>query len=222
MIASESIFTVSKLTDPKNLAEAMNRQDSREQKIAIDAEYRSLVDKQTWSLVERSELPKGAKVLTGKLVLKTKRDKDGKILKYKARWVVRGFEQRYGRDFTHTYAGVCRNTSWKIAIALAAKFDLEIERMDAVTAFLNSNSDNDIYVEVPPGWRQPGMSTTYPFVCKLQKALYGLKQAQREWYKKFSGFMQTNGYYKCNADHCCYFKRFQSSYIILLLYVDDM
>ena len=34
--------------------------------------------------------------------------------------------------------------------------------------------------------------------------------------------MQKNGYYKCNADHCCYFKRFESSYIILLLYVDDM
>ncbi|KAM7491962.1 hypothetical protein LguiA_034883 [Lonicera macranthoides] len=59
-------------------------------------------------------------------------------------------------------------------------------------------------------------------VCKLQKSLYGLKQAPRQWYKKFDGFMQTNGYYKCNADHCCYFKRFQSSYIILLLYVDDM
>lgn len=34
--------------------------------------------------------------------------------------------------------------------------------------------------------------------------------------------MQKNGYVKCNADHCCYFKRFESSYIILLLYVDDM
>ncbi len=34
--------------------------------------------------------------------------------------------------------------------------------------------------------------------------------------------MQKNGYYKCNADHCRYFKRFESSYIILLLYVDDM
>jgi hypothetical protein len=36
------------------------------------------------------------------------------------------------------------------------------------------------------------------------------------------GFMQRHGYNKCNADHCCYFKRFESSYIILLLYVDDM
>jgi hypothetical protein len=34
--------------------------------------------------------------------------------------------------------------------------------------------------------------------------------------------MQRHGYSKCNANHCCYFKKFESSYIILLLYVDDM
>ncbi|TNV97786.1 hypothetical protein C5H24_12695, partial [Xylella fastidiosa] len=34
--------------------------------------------------------------------------------------------------------------------------------------------------------------------------------------------MQRSGYTRCNGDHCCYFKRFESSYIILLLYVDDM
>ncbi|CAA0814313.1 Uncharacterized mitochondrial protein AtMg00810 [Striga hermonthica] len=30
------------------------------------------------------------------------------------------------------------------------------------------------------------------------------------------------GYSRCNADHCCYVKRFGNSFIILLLYVDDM
>jgi hypothetical protein len=59
-------------------------------------------------------------------------------------------------------------------------------------------------------------------VFRLTKSLYGLKQALRQWYKKFDGFMQRHGCNKCNADHCCYFKRFESSYIILLVYVDDM
>ena len=26
---------------------------------------------------------------------------------------------------------------------------------------------------------------------------------------------------KCNVDHCCYFKRYKLSYVILLIYVDD-
>ena len=34
--------------------------------------------------------------------------------------------------------------------------------------------------------------------------------------------MKRNGYNRCEMDHCCYLKKFKSSYIILLLYVDDM
>ena len=56
-------------------------------------------------------------------------------------------------------------------------------------------------------------------VCKLQKSLYGLKQAPRQWYKKFKNFIISNGFLKCQANHCCYV---DDSYIILLLYADDM
>lgn len=38
----------------------------------------------------------------------------------------------------------------------------------------------------------------------------------------FDGFMHKEGFKKCNVDHYCFFKRFKSIYIILLLYVDDM
>ena len=34
--------------------------------------------------------------------------------------------------------------------------------------------------------------------------------------------MRKSGYNRCEMDHCCYQKKFDSSYIILLLYVDDM
>ena len=56
----------------------------------------------------------------------------------------------------------------------------------------------------------------------MQTYLYGLKQAPRQWYKRFDNFMHKEDFQKCNADHCCYIKRYQSIYIILLLYVDDM
>ena len=56
----------------------------------------------------------------------------------------------------------------------------------------------------------------------MTKSMYGLKQSPRQWYKKFDGFMQTSGYLRCNTDHCHYFKKVGSSYIILLLYVDGM
>ena len=43
-----------------------------------------------------------------------------------------------------------------------------------------------------------------------------------QWYKKFDSFMHRIGFKRCEADHCCYVKFFDNSYMILLLYVDDM
>ena len=34
--------------------------------------------------------------------------------------------------------------------------------------------------------------------------------------------MHRIGFKRCEANYCCYFKFFDNSYIILLLYVDDM
>ncbi|RVW99370.1 Retrovirus-related Pol polyprotein from transposon TNT 1-94 [Vitis vinifera] len=59
-------------------------------------------------------------------------------------------------------------------------------------------------------------------VCKLINSLYGLKQAPKQWYKKFDSFMHRIEFKRCEPDHCCYVKSFENSYIILLLYVDDM
>ena len=52
-------------------------------------------------------------------------------------------------------------------------------------------------------------------VCKLQKSLYGLKHAPRQWYNKFDNFMSSNGCLRCQADYCCYIKRYDGSYIII-------
>ena len=34
--------------------------------------------------------------------------------------------------------------------------------------------------------------------------------------------MHRIGFKRCKADHCCYVKFYENSYIMLLLYVDDM
>jgi len=60
-------------------------------------------------------------------------------------------------------------------------------------------------------------------VCRLKKSLYDLKQVPRKWYLKFGRFMSEQGYIRCHYDHCVYLKRKNDgSYIILILYVDDM
>jgi Reverse transcriptase (RNA-dependent DNA polymerase) len=91
--------------------------------------------------------------------------------------------------------------------------------LDVNTAFLHGDLEEDIYMEQPQEYVEDGKKH---FVCKLQKSLYSLKQAPRQWYMKFDKFMSKNGYIRCHADHYCYFKKFDNSYVILLLYVDDM
>ena len=46
------------------------------------------------------KLPYDQKALSGKLIFKKKIGIDGKIAQYKAKWVVRGFEQHYKLDVT--------------------------------------------------------------------------------------------------------------------------
>ena len=34
--------------------------------------------------------------------------------------------------------------------------------------------------------------------------------------------MSSRGFTRCQANHCCYIKKFDNGFIILLLYVDNM
>ena len=73
-------------------------------------------------------------------------------MKYKARWVVKGFEQRFGIDYNQTYAAVIKPMSYKVLFALAAFYDLHIEQMDIITAFLHGELGEVIYMVQPLGF----------------------------------------------------------------------
>ena len=110
-------------------------------------------------------------------------------------------------------------TTIRIVLALVAHDNLYLEQIDVKKTFLHSDLKEDICMVQPQGFEVTGKEK---IVCKLQKSLYGLKQAPRQWYKKFDNFMGSNGFLRCQADHCCYVKNLGNSFIILLRYVDDM
>jgi hypothetical protein len=63
------------------------------------------------------------KVLGSKWVFKVKRNQDRHIIKFKARYVVKGYMQRFGIDYTNTYANVADiNTIW-LLLAMACFYD---------------------------------------------------------------------------------------------------
>jgi hypothetical protein len=95
-----------------------------------------------------------------------------------------------------------------------------LNRLDVKTTFLHGDLEEEIYMQQPQGYEVKGKDN---LVCRLKKILYGLNKAPRQWYLKFDRFMTEQGYSRCHSDHSVYFKKLENgSYIILLLYVDDM
>ena len=112
-----------------------------------------------------------------KWVPRKKLKPNGSIDKFKARLVAKGFKQKADLDFFDTFSPVTRIISIRLLIAIAAIFDLKIHQMDVKTAFLNGDLEEEIYMDQPEGFVEPGQESK---VCKLIKSLYGLKQAPKQ------------------------------------------
>ena len=146
--------------DPKSYEIAMSSHDQRKWRQAMEEELNSHQENETWTVVPR---PPNRRVLGGRWVFKTKTGLDGKIVRHKARWVVRGFEQIEGIDHDETYAAVVKPATCKVLFALAAAKGLKIEQMDVVTAFLYGTIDEEVYVELPRGEERRGREDS---VCR--------------------------------------------------------
>ena len=118
------------------------------------------------------DLPPGSKPLGYKWIFKKKMNADGSIDKYKARLVIKGYKQKEGLDYFDTYSPITRISSIRMLIAIAAIHDLEIHQMDVKTTFLNGDLDEEVYMEQPEGFIDPGQEKK---VCWLVKSLYGCK-----------------------------------------------
>ncbi len=103
---------------------------------AMKEEFVQLEVNKTWSLVHRSQIEPGLKHLGRKWVYKVKRDVNGNIARFKARWVVKGYLKQFGVDFDQTFAEVVKPIAFHSFFAIAAYYDLKIDQMDVKTAFL--------------------------------------------------------------------------------------
>lgn len=71
--------------------------------------------------------------------------------------------------------------------------------MDAVGAFLNSVCKEELYPELPDGYKEEE-----DMVAMLNKTLYGIKQSAREWNKEVCSFLMSQGFVVSPADQCIY------------------
>ena len=205
---------VQRNSEPTNFDDAVSRRDGSMWIEAMHAELQSLEDNNVWELCE---LPPGRNVIGTKWVFKIKVDGMNVVERYKARIVAQGFSQVAGLDFEETWAPVVRIESVRVLLAFAVLTGFEIIHIDAKTAFLNGDSDVELYVRQPVGF----VDKRYPNkVLRLNKSLYGLKQAPRIWYLLLCETICALGFVQCTSDPSIYVHAEYN--IILAVYVDDI
>jgi len=201
---------------PQTYAQAMQQADAAQWHQAALDELKSHHDNQTWTLMN---LPPGAKPIKGRWIFTKKKDIDGSM-KHKARFVAKGFSQRFGIDYEETYSSVLAYASFRILVCIAVNQGWKIHQKDFKTAYLNAPLLTPIYIEQPEGFVNQGKHTNK--VCLLNKALYGLKQAGRAWQEALFDQIKTHGYQQSQKEPCMWFKLELKKITIICVYVDDI
>ena len=188
------MYNVSQIAEPNTSEEALASEYSKEWKEAADSEYKSLMENDTW---ERVELPENREAIGCKWVFKVKHTSDGKVECFKGRLVAKGYAQKHGIDYDETFSPVVQFASIRALLAFAVQNNMLVHQMDVVTAFLNVELNEEIYMQQPSGYAIPGKER---LVCKLNKSIYGLKQSPRCWNIAFKEYMGKIGFSQSVAD----------------------
>ena len=138
----------------------------------MKGEMDSLLGNQTWEL---TELPVGKKALHNKWVYRIKNEHDGSKC-YKAKLVVKGFQQKEGIDYINIFSLVVKMSTIRLVLGMVVAENLHLEQLDVKTTFLHGDLEEDLYMIQPEGFTVQGQEN---LVCKLRNSLYGLKQTPR-------------------------------------------
>lgn len=91
-------------------------------------------------------------------------------------------------------------------------FDLDIQQIDAVNAFINSELDEEVYTRMAEGFSE------YGYVYLLKQALYSLRRAPRLWQRDISKALEEIGLQRIDTDSCLY----TDDKTVVLVFMDDI
>jgi hypothetical protein len=185
------------------------------QKAAV-LEIQTLEQMKTWEEELRSSVPANQKVLGGTWVFRRKRNPEGKIIKYKARYCVRGDQQIAGIDYFDSYAPVTMWYTIRMMFILSIIFGWHSCQVDYTNAFAQAYLRELVYIEIPRGFS----GTRTDIVLRLIKSLYGLVQAPKTFYDLLTAQLTRCGYVsQPDIDPCLWINKKRK--IICVIWVDD-
>lgn len=211
--ANHQAFLAKITTDfvPKNYKEGVN--DPRFNG-AMKTEVTALEANHTWDI---TVLPPGKKAIGCGWIYTNEYNAYGTLERPKARLVVRGNRQKEGLDYKETFAHVAKMNTVRFLLKVAAAKRWEIHQMDVHNAFLHGDLREEIYMELPPGFKTNDPS----MVCRLRKSLYGLKQSPRCWFAKLRKALKSFGFVESYEDYSLFSFMEANICLHILVYVDD-
>ena len=133
--------------------------------------------------------------------------------------VAKWYTQTYGVDYQETFAPVAKMNTVRILLSLVAHYNWKLLQYDGKNAFLYSDLDEVIYMNIPAGFER----NTGNKMCKLKKSIYGLKQFPRAWFGRFAKVIKESGYKQSQGDNTLFIKHLiVGGVTALLVYVDDI
>ncbi|CAI7906742.1 unnamed protein product [Closterium sp. NIES-54] len=216
LIAPEGDPDAPDIPTPRSYAEAIAGEYSSQWQIAMDAEMASW--KSTGTYVDEVP-PPGANIVSGMWIFRVKRP-PGSPPVFKARYVARGFSQREGVDFFHTFSPTPKMTTLRVLLLVAAQRDYELHSLDFSTAFLQGRLHEEIWLRRPRGFTgsfPPGTQWS------LRRPVYSLRQAPREWHDTLRTTLAALGFSSSTADPSLFLRTNTSLRpFYILVYVDDL
>eukprot|EP00439_Symbiodinium_sp_Y106_P027835 s9792_g3.t1 len=172
------------------ITQEMQRKYAKEIRAAKLEEFKSYLDNDAIRLTDRRKLRRDVNFLTGRWVLTVKVDKNGYFSKFKARWVCRGFQDKFAWD-QQTDSPTAANHFW------------DLFHLDLKTAFLQGEhynlSSRMVVVQLP---QDIGLPTWMVGLCL--RPVYGLNDAPRRWWNRLDKFLRSVGMEPTRADRCTY------------------
>ncbi|CAI7885063.1 unnamed protein product [Closterium sp. NIES-53] len=163
--------------------------------------------------------PPGANIVDGMWIFRVKRPPSSPPA-FKACYVARGFSQRQGVDYFHTFSPTPKMTTLRVLLHIVAQRDYELHSVDFNTVFLQGSLHEEIWLRRPPGFIGTLPARTQ---WSLRRRVYGLRQAPREWHDTLRTTLAALGFAPSTADPSLFLRTDTSlPPFYVLVYVEDL
>ena len=182
-------------------------------------EIQGLIQRGTFKVILRREIPNGANILRGRYILSIKDFGTDREI-WKARYVIQGHRDIEKDIMVRTSTNI-QQGSLRLLFSFAGILGFKIWTQDVTQAYLQSNGvlSRDVFLEKPA----PELELLPGRALKLLKPLYGLADSGDFWYREISEYHRGLGMKTLTTENSLWLK-FVNNVLggLSAVYVDDL